>query len=82
MSASDEPSTVEYVSHADDEESYPSARLDQALVATADHMYRQFVGGNADREKLRWLASAVATTSPDVARGIVARFGRSRGGTS
>lgn len=52
-----------------------SSKLGDALVAAADHQYRQYLGGNADREKLRWLASIVASAKPELAREIVIRWG-------
>jgi hypothetical protein len=55
--------------------SVSARQLGDALVATADHVHRQHVGGNVEREKLRWLASMVAATRPEVAREIVLRWG-------
>lgn len=52
-----------------------SKRLGEALVATADHVHRQHLGGNVEREKLQWLASIVAAASPDIAREITLRWG-------
>lgn len=52
-----------------------SRTLGEALVATADHVHRQHLGGNVEREKLQWLASVLAGAQPDLARQIIDRFG-------
>jgi hypothetical protein len=54
-----------------------SRKLGEALVATADHVHRQHLGGNVEREKLQWLASMVAAADPAVAREIILRWGAS-----
>jgi hypothetical protein len=56
-------------------ESVTARQLGEALVATADHVHRQHLAGNVEREKLQWLASIVAATRPEVAREIVLRWG-------
>lgn len=52
-----------------------SKRLGEALAATADHVHRQHLGGNVEREKLEWLASTIAAASPEIAREIILRWG-------
>jgi hypothetical protein len=52
-----------------------SRTLGEALVATTDHVHRQHLGGNVEREKLQWLASIIAAADPDIAREIVLRWG-------
>jgi hypothetical protein len=46
-----------------------ASALGDALVATAELM------SSDDHEKLRWLASIVASTQPELARQIIVRWG-------
>jgi hypothetical protein len=54
-----------------------SRKLSEALVATADHVHRQHLGGNVEREKLQWLASMIAAADPNIARQIILQWGAS-----